>query len=440
MGPRGGRKGRRATVDRGGRGPLITDVRLRNGVRVLCEPLAGCRTASVGIWFQAGSRDDAPYGAGAAHLLEHVVFKGGRRHGARALAEAMDTLGGQFNAFTTREHTCFHARTIGSRLAEGLDLLAEMVVDPRCDAPEVERERSVVCDELAMLADDPGEIVDELFSAALWGGHPLGQPPAGTLESVRALDADTLLRFHRTHYVGERCVVAAAGRLQAEPFLAAAEAALGALPPGTAAQPRPAPEPHGLARARGRRSEQAHLVFGSPGPTLRSPDRWAAALYVSMLGGSPSSRLFQSLREERGLCYDVGVSDAEYEDAGEVAVFLATGPREAARAAELAIAEVRRLAEAGPTEQECRRHCDLLVAAVQMGMEGAEARMTRLGRHAVAGLPLLAVEQVVRRIQRVSPADVQATGRRLGDPSAWAAAFVGPPGGRPGPWRWEAAP
>jgi len=406
-------------------------------VRVLLEPQPRVCTASIGIWFDAGSREDPAAAGGAAHLLEHLVFKGGRHLGARKLAEAMDALGGQFNAFTTREHTCFHARTLGSRLPEALDLIAEMVVSPRCDPTEVERERLVVLDELSMIGDDPAETADELFSAALWGDHPLGRPQAGTTQSVRRLDAHALQAFHARHYVGGRCVVAAAGRFRADALLAAIEAALGGLPSGGEAVCRPRPAPLGRPYRRTRRSQQAHLVLGTPGPGQADPDRWTASLFASILGGSPSSRLFQALREERGLCYDVGANFTEYSDVGEVSVFLATGPADAKAAAALMLQEIGRLAADGPTAVELRRHQDQLVAAVHMSQDGTEARMSRLGRQAVAGLPLLPAAQVVSELRHVSRRAVQAFAAGLGDPGGWAAAYVGPKAAVPEPWAWE---
>lgn len=395
------------------------------------------RTASIGIWFQAGSRDDPPAAAGAAHLLEHLVFKGGRRLGARRLAEAMDALGGQFNAFTSREHTCFHARTLGNRLPEALELMAEMVVAPRCDHEEVERERLVVLDELSMIADDPAETADELCAAALWGDHPLGRPLAGSPASVRRIGAPELRAFHAQHYVGARCVVAAAGQFRPEEILRAVESALGGLPAGSPAAEPDRPVPLRAQRRQVRRSQQAHLVLGVPAPGQADPGRWAAALCTSILGGSPSSRLFQSLREERGLCYDVGAALGEYSDAGEFSVYLAAGPGEAARAAGLALEEIAALAADGPTPEELRRHQDQLVASVHMGAEGTEARMTRLGRQAVAGLPLLSAAQITAQVRRVSRRAVQDFAAGFGDPAGWAAAYVGPRAAAPAPWLWE---
>ncbi len=409
---------------------------LRNGLRVLIEPVRGVRTVSVGVWFAAGSRQDPPGQAGTAHLLEHLVFKGSGARSALALARAMDALGGQFNAFTTRENTCFHARTLGNRCDLAVELLAEMVVAPRLDAADVERERLVVQDELAMIADDPGETADEAFARALWGDHPLAQPQAGTPTSVAGLEAAALSAFHRAHYVGRRAVVAVAGRVHPDEVLAAVERCFGAFPAGEPPGPCAPPRAGAQAMRLRRTTEQAHLVFGTAAPSQVDEARWDAGLLASILGGSPSSRLFQAVREERGLCYDIGATYGEWADAGELVVFLSCGPRQAQTAATLALDEIRRLCSAGVPREEFRRHVDQFIASVWMGMESTEARMTRLGRQAVAGLPLLGPREVVARIRACTPRSVKQLAERLGDPGAWAAAYVAPKGRAPEPWAW----
>lgn len=390
----------------------------------------------MGIWFAAGSRQDPDGKAGAAHLLEHLVFKGSGRRSARALAEAMDALGGQFNAFTTREHTCFHARTLATRCDTAIELLAEMVVAPRLDPLDVARERQVVLDELAMIADDPAETADEMFAAALWPDHALGRPQAGTPESVGRLDAEALTAFHALHYVGGRAVLAVAGRVRPDRILAAVERHFGPLRGGRPPEPTQPPHPATRALRLRRATEQAHLILGTAAPGVADQDRWDVALLTSVLGGSPSSRLFQALREDRGLCYDVGATAAEYADTGELAVFLACGPRQAATAAEVTLQEIRRLGEEQIPKEEFRRHVDQLVAGVWMGLESTEARMGRLGRQAVAGEPLQGPAEVVSCLRESTPKTVRRLAQRLGDPAGWAAAFVGPRGPKPGPWAW----
>jgi len=415
---------------------MTVDLLLPNGLRLLVEPVAQVRTVSVGIWFPAGSRDDPPGREGAAHLLEHLVFKGSGRRGARALAEAMDALGGQFNAFTTREHTCFHARTLGAHLTQALELLAELVVAPRLDESDAERERQVVLDELAMIADDPGESADESFGRALWGDHPLGRPEAGTTDSVRALRAAHLAEFHRDHYTAAGGVLAAAGRVDPERLLGAAERLFAGLGAGTPPVARAPAVPRAEALRRIRASEQAHVVLGTAAPGQADEERWAAALLAAVLGGSASSRLFQAVREERGLCYDVGAACGEYSDTGELVVFLSSAPELVGEAVAVALGEIRALAAGGVPAAEFARQRGQLLAGLWMGLESTEARMMRLGRQAVAGLPLLAPRQVAARLRAVTRTALRTAAERLGDPGSWAAAYVGPRGSEPSPWAW----
>lgn len=418
---------------------MIVDQHLGNGLRVVVERVPGVRTATAGLWFPAGSRDDPAGRGGLAHLLEHLVFKGSTARSARALAEAMDALGGAFNAFTGREQTCFHGRLLGTRLAEGLELLAELVVAPRLDESDLNSERGVVLDELAMIADDPAESADELLGGCLWGAHPLGRPEAGTPETVRVIEVSDLTAFHRAHYGAQGAVLAVAGRADPDRVLAFADRVFGVLPPGPPRARREAPAPRADARLLGRPSEQAHLVLGAPGPAQADPDRWAAALLASILGGSPSSRLFQALREERGICYEVGAAATDYADAGEFAVFLSTAPRLMGQASALACREVVRLAEQGVPAAEMERHRAQFLAALWMGQESTEARMLRLGRLAAAGLPLLLARDLAREFRAVGSRQVRALAQRIGDPRGWAAAFVGPKAKAPDGWAWQPA-
>ncbi len=395
------------------------------------------RSVSFGLWVAAGSRHDPADRGGLAHLLEHLLFKGTPRRGSRALAEAMDALGGNFNAFTTRDLTCYHARTLGRRFGEGLGLLAEMVTQPRLDADDLERERQVVLDELASIEDDPGETAEEILGPALWGDHPIGRPLAGTARSLRSMTIEALAAFHRRHYVGRQLVVSVAGRISPDQALEQVARALGGLPAGADAQRQAPPEPRPRACRRLRRCAQAHVLCSTSAPTAADAGHWATTLLASALGGSPSSRLFQAVREDGGLCYDVGAGYSDDADAGELTVYLATAPEHTAEATERALAEVRRLAREGVPADELGRHRDQLLAGLWMTLEGCEARMTRLGRLAVCGLPLLSPAAVASALRAVRPRDVRAQAQALGDPAAWAAAYVGPAASAPASWRWE---
>jgi predicted Zn-dependent peptidase len=422
------------------RSPPIHEQVLDSGARVLVDPVPGRRTVAIGVWFAVGSRDEDEAQAGVAHFVEHLLFKGSAGRDARALAQAMDRLGGQFNAFTTKEHTCFHARVLAEHFPAAAALLAELVLRPRFRSEDVERERGVVLAELAAIDDDPAETAEELFARALWGRHPLGRPQAGTARGVESCGTESVRAFHAEHYVGRRAVIAVAGPVEPAPAVEALAGAFAALPAGGEGPGRVAPLAACRRLRQPRASEQAHVLLGVPGPALGDPRRYAGEVVASILGGSPSSRLFQALREERGLCYDVGTSPAAYTDAGELAVFLATAPARAREAVAVTQEEVRRLAAEGVGEAELALHKDLLLTSLWMGMDGTEARMARLGLLGVSGVEVVPPEEVAARLAAVSAAEVQEFARALGDPSTWAAAYVGPRRGTPAGWRWEDAP
>ena len=418
----------------------VTDVTLPSGLRIIVEPIPGVPTVAVGVWFEVGSRDEPESCLGVAHFVEHLLFKGSVGRDARALAEAMDRLGGQFNAFTSKEHTCFHARTLREQFVDGVHLLADLVLRARLQADDIARERTVILSELAMIADDPGETADELFARSLWGASALGRPAAGTIEGVQACDARMVRGFYQEHYVGQRAVIAVAGGVEAGHAVDVLSRAFADLPPGS---PRPLPGPVRPAirslRAP-RTSEQAHLIIGAAGPALADPRRFAAELWISILGGSPSSRLFQAVREDLGLCYDVGAAAAAYGDAGEVVVFLAAAPTSVREAAAVMLSEVRRLTSEGVTETELSLHKAQWLAGLWMGLEGTEARMGRLGRQAIAHLPLTPPTEAAERLAAVTVDEVDALSADLGDPAQWACAYVGPKRGTPAGWNWVDVP
>jgi len=409
---------------------------LSGGLRVVVEPMPHVRTVAIGVFVRAGARDELDVPLGTAHLLEHMLFKGSTGRDAALLARAMDDLGGQFNAYTTQEFTCFHARTLSEHAVAALELLAELVTRPALRVSDLERERSIVLDELRWVADDPEELLEEDFARALWEDHPLAHPEAGTPEEVSGCTVEDLVRFYRAHYVAARTVIVAAGAVQPEAFLDGVQRTF-SLPAGVPVGHSQPPTAAGLALQRIWPGEQARLVIGQIGPSLADDRRWPAALLVSILGGSQSSRLFQLLREERGLCYDVAAFDATFSDAGYIAMTLATSPAHAEEAVALALGVVEDVARQGVLPEEVERHRRLAIQQLWMAWEGPETRMTALGRAAVLDRPLEVAGDAVRRLEAVSPEEIVAVLRSLGEPAGWAAAAVVPAPRRLGPWAWR---
>ena len=336
---------------------------LPGGLRVLTEAVPGVRSVSIGIWISIGSRDEAPEQAGAAHYLEHLLFKGTQRRSAAEIAEEFDAVGGDLNAFTAKEHTCYYAHVLDTDLPLAVDVLADVVTDATMRPSDVEVERSVVLEEIAMRDDDPEDLLGELSDEALFGGHPLGRPVIGSEESIRGMRRATLHAFWRGEYTTPRMIVAAAGNLvhdEVVELVGAALAAAGARAVG--ASPAGPRRPAAAELAHGPRlvlrpedTEQAHVLLGVPGVSRHDPRRSALSVLNTALGGGPSSRLFQQVREQRGLAYSVYSSSVSYADAGALSVYAGCAPERLDEAVTVINSVLREVANGGLTPAEVAR-------------------------------------------------------------------------------------
>jgi len=361
---------------------------LPGGLRVLTEAVPGVRSVSLGIWLGVGSRDEAPAQAGAAHYLEHLLFKGTSTRTASSIAEDFDAVGGDLNAFTAKEHTCYYAQVLDSDLPLAVRVLADVVTDALLTPADVELERGVVLEEIAMRDDDPEDLLGELFDEVLFGDHPLGRPVIGSEDSIRAMSRETLHGFWRGEYTTPRMVVAAAGNLvHAEVVqlvgeaLAAASARAGSASP---AGPRRGatltlPEAPRLV-LRPEDTEQAHLMLGVPALSRHDPRRAALSVLNTALGGGPSSRLFQEVRERRGLAYQVYSSHTGYSDTGLLAVYAGCAPERLAEVTAVVRSVLAEVAAGGLTPAEVARAQGNLRGGLVLGLEDTPSRMNRLGR------------------------------------------------------------
>jgi predicted Zn-dependent peptidase len=406
---------------------------LPGGLRVLTEAVPGVRSVSLGIWVGIGSRDEAPAEAGAAHYLEHLLFKGTRRRSAAQIAEAFDAVGGELNAFTAKEHTCFYAHVLDTDLPMAVDMLADVVTDAVLDPAHVELERNVVLEEIAIRDDDPEDLLGELFDETLYGDHPLGRPIVGSEESVRGMDRSVLHAFWRGRYTTPRMVVAAAGNLHHAHVVDLVAAALddAAAQAGLDAVPAPVRLPDPPARTGGRLallpddSEQAHLMIGVSAPSRHDPRRPALSVLSTALGGGPSSRLFQQVREERGLAYSVYSATASYADAGSLAVYAGCGPERLGEVATVVRGVLADVAAHGLTEAELARARGALRGGLVLGSEDTPSRMNRIGRSEVDHGRQRTITESLERISAVTGEQVAAlAGELLGGP--FTTAVVGP--------------
>jgi predicted Zn-dependent peptidase len=394
---------------------------LPGGLRVLTEAVPGVRSVSLGVWVGLGSRDESPAQAGAAHYLEHLLFKGTRRRSAAQIAEAFDAVGGELNAFTAKEHTCFYAHVLDTDLPMAVDVLADVVTDAVLDPAHVELERGVVLEEIAIRDDDPEDLLGELFDETLYGDHPLGRPIIGTEDSVRGMDRAVLHEFWRGRYTTPRMVVAAAGNLNhghvvdlvaAALDAAASRAGRDAVPaPLRVADPPPAAGAH-LALLPDD-SEQAHLMIGVPAPSRHDPRRPALSVLSTALGGGPSSRLFQQVREERGLAYSVYSSAASYADAGSLAVYAGCGPERLGEVAAVVRGVLADVAANGLSDAELARARGSLRGGLVLGSEDTPSRMNRIGRSEVDHGRQRTIAESLERISTVTGEQVAALARDL---------------------------
>ncbi|GAY09404.1 pitrilysin family protein [Pseudonocardia sp. N23] len=369
--------------------PGVLRSELPGGIRLVTESVPGVRSVSLGIWIGIGSRDETPEQAGAAHFLEHLLFKGTQRRTAAGIAEEIDAVGGELNAFTAKEHTCYYAHVLDTDVALAIDLLADVVTDARLAHADTELERGVVLEEIAMRDDDPEDLLGELFDDALFAGHPLGLPIVGSEESIRGMSRETLHEFWRSEYTTPRMVVAAAGNLDHGHLADLAGAALAAAASTTPAGVVPVPPRQGGARPAGGReklvlssddTEQAHLLLGVPGVDRHDPRRRALAVLNTALGGGLSSRLFQQVREQRGLAYSVYSSAASYADAGSVSVYAGCAPERLGEVAGVVRDVLADVATGGLTTAELVRAQGSLRGGLVLGSEDTPSRMNRIGR------------------------------------------------------------
>ncbi len=360
---------------------MIEKTVLDNGVRLLTERNPQAFSVTVGLWMEVGSRDEDPAHGGVSHFIEHMAFKGTARRSPLDIAREIDRLGGLANAFTSKEHTCYHARALAGRLPEICDLLSDLLLNPTLDPAELERERDVILQEICAVEDTPEDLVHVLFGEGFWPDHPLGRSVLGSVESVSALDRAAIQAYLAEHYRPRRAVVSAVGNLEHQQVLDLLGPTLAALPGGGDDPPRTPPMVSPGLWLSPRDSEQAHLALGLAAPAASSPQRFAAALLNLILGGNMSSRLFQEVREKRGLAYSVYSYLSSYSDCGLLGIYLGVAPERAAEALAVVRAELMRLAGEPPLEHELLDAKENLTGAILLAAENPESRMSRIARN-----------------------------------------------------------
>ncbi|GAA5181775.1 pitrilysin family protein [Rugosimonospora acidiphila] len=418
------------TLDADPLGGTVRRTVLPSGLRVLTEAIPTMRSVSFGIWVAVGSRDEAPKLSGVSHFLEHLLFKGTARRSALDIAAQIEAVGGETNAFTTKEYTCYYARVLDADLPLAIDVMCDLVASSVLAEPDVETERGVILEEIAMHDDEPDDEVHDLLTSAIYGNHALGRLISGTAETVSAMTRRQILDFYRRRYVPANIVVAAAGNLDHGVVVKLVRDTM--LGRGEDANPAPYRSPSGrvparpaTVTARDKETEQAHLVLGCPAIARTDDRRFALSVLNNVLGGGMSSRLFQEIREKRGLAYSVYSYTTQYADAGMFAVYAGCAPGKVDEVLALTRAELARVAADGLSEDEVARGRGMVKGSLVLGLEDTGSRMSRLGKGELLYPELLSVDELLARVDAVTVEQVrQVAAQVLSKPMSLA--VVGP--------------
>ncbi len=406
--------------------PGVEQTELPNGLRIVTETMPEARSVSLGAWVRVGGRDEAPELSGASHFLEHLLFKGTQQHSARQIAEAVDSVGGEMNAFTAREHTAYYARLPHARLDVGLEILNDVLTEPALRPVEVDAERQVIVEEILMNLDAPEDRVHTALSRAVYGDHPLGREVLGDMATVEAITRDDIAAFFQRWYRPATMVVTVAGRLDHHEVVTAVAAGGLGLGTGGEVPVRSAPAPAEAVTVVERDdTEQAHLCLGWRSLSNQDADRWALSVANQVLGGGMASRLFQEVREERGLAYCVYSHPTAFEDSGYLTIYCGTAPKRARESLQVIDDVVAAMLADGITEAELAVATGYLEGSMLLGLEDSGGRMGRLGRGLMGRGCITTIDEHVSRIRAVTTDDVARVMRRVFD-SPRALAAVGP--------------
>jgi predicted Zn-dependent peptidase len=401
---------------------------LDSGERVISERLSQVRSVSIGFWIGAGSRDERPPKSGISHFIEHLLFKGSRLYGAQQIAEVFDSLGGELNAATSREHTVVYARVADHHLETALDVMTDMIYAPLF--ADMDAEREVVLEEIAMYEDTPQDLVHDLVTEAVFGPHPLGRPVIGTAEVISTVTRRSVAAYHRAMYVPGNLVVAAAGNVGHDRLLTLLERGAAKRIEGSTSKRRVRPPlvktpPPGL-RFQRKDTEQYHVCLAASGLARSDRRRFAASLLDGILGGSASSRFFQEIREKRGMAYAVYTFASQYTDSGQIGFYVGTREENLAACLEIAAAEIADIANGNLRPEELERAKENLKGRIMLAMESTASRMSRLGKSLITDTELLSLDRLGAEIDAVEPEAVAELAGVLLAPERLSAAGIGP--------------
>jgi predicted Zn-dependent peptidase len=401
---------------------------LDSGTRVITEPLPTVRSAAIGLWIGTGSRDEGEGRAGVTHFLEHLLFKGTAKYSAQDIAEIFDAFGGELNAATARDYTVVYGRVLDEHVETAVDVMTDMVFAPTL--ADLDSEREVVLEEIAMIEDSPQELVHDLITQAVFGKHPLGRPVLGSADVIAKVSRRSVDAYHRARYTASNVVVAAAGSVEHEPLVALVERMEEKLrePPARRAAARApfvAPPPPTL-RFQRKDTEQYHVCLGAPGISRSDKRRFAESILDGVLGGSASSRLFQEVREKRGLAYSVYTYSSQYADTGQIGVYVGTREENLAPCLRIIDEQIASVAAGDVRDDELTRARENLKGRIMLSMELTSSRMSRLGKSLITDSELMSLDRILAEIEAVDASAVSELAELLLARDALSAAAIGP--------------
>jgi len=401
---------------------------LPNGVRIITEEIDLVHSAAIGLWVGAGSRDEREGYEGISHFIEHMFFKGTEHRTARVLAESLEAVGGQLNAFTTKEYTCYYAKILDEDLDLAIDVLSDMFFHSLFDEKEIEKEKNVVIEEIKMYEDSPDELIHDIFSERVWNEHPLGKPILGTEESIKALSRAKIMLFLSEHYAPDNIVIAVAGKIKHADVVAKLSDQFGTFRRGGRRILEGKPTGHTVEHYQKRDTEQMHILLGVPGLDQDDDDIYAMHIFNNIIGGGLSSRLFQEIRERRGLAYSVYSYHSTYVDTGLFVIYAGTSPKNTKEVCECILQELKEIKQQGITEVELARTKAQIKGGLYLGLEAVSSRMSRLGKTELTYNRVLSPEEVVEKLKKVTLEDVSRLIGRLWQREKISIMTLGPAG------------
>ncbi|HEX5473833.1 MAG TPA: pitrilysin family protein [Vicinamibacterales bacterium] len=405
---------------------MVTREVLDNGLRLITESMPHVRSVSIGVWLTRGSRHETDERSGIAHFVEHMLFKGTATRSAEDIAQAIDSIGGQLDAFTAKEYASYYIKVLDEHLPLAVDLLSDIVLNPEFAGDELEREKKVILEEIKMVEDTPDDLVHELFTQHFWEGHPLGRPILGSPETVEAFTPDILRDYFQGAYVAKNVIVSAAGNLQHEHLRELVVRAFATLSPasdGFSDRP-PRVVPQVVVRAK--ELEQSHVCLGTNSYQQNHEDRYVSYILNTLLGGSMSSRLFQNVREKRGLAYAVFSGLSAYRDAGNITIYAGCASGNVRQVVDLCVEELRGLKQASIPDAELRRAKDHLKGSLMLSLENTASRMSHLARQEIYFDRHFGLDETLAGVERVTSDDLQRVARDLFANGSLAATLLGP--------------